>query len=287
LPRHGLSPTLRAVVEPGAATVARAKSHPVLRRFDLRRVRLPLGKTTVSLVLPDARDWFRRGEWADATERGAEPPYWVQVWPASLAIARWLVRRGSLAGQRVLDLGCGLGIPGLAAATVGADVTFADLEADALAFAGWNAAHVAAPERVHAVGLDWRSTTIAGTFDLVILADVTYRPIHHVAMKRQLAACLAPRGVILHADPNRHESLPFLQWLRTTYPALTAQKHTVALEGSVDVRVCAASPDAGALAPWAAALGAGTRIQQSDRGAAPAATPTANPPVPEPPHGPP
>ncbi len=175
----------------------------MLRRYALRRVRLPVGAATLSLVLPDASDWIRRGVWADATEAGAEPPYWVQVWPAAVAAARLLARLPSLTGQRVLDLGCGLGVPGVAAARAGAMVTFADREPDALAFAGWNAAYVAASAPATTRLLDWSAATLDGRFDVIVLADVSYRPAHHVALQRHIRECLAEGGVVLHADPFR------------------------------------------------------------------------------------
>ena len=42
-------------------------------------------------------------------------PYWAELWPAALALAAALPRR--LAGTRLVELGCGLGVPSLVAAT--------------------------------------------------------------------------------------------------------------------------------------------------------------------------
>src|SRR3954469_10523451 len=38
-------------------------------------------------------------------------PYWAELWPAGLALARALP--DDLAGVRVVELGCGLGVPSL------------------------------------------------------------------------------------------------------------------------------------------------------------------------------
>ena len=121
------------------ATVPEARSDATLRKFALRRLRLPVGAGVLSLVVPDAGDWIRRGTWTAGRLRGGEPPYWVQIWPASLRLAQLVARRRGLGGVSVLDLGCGLGLPGIASARCGASVTFVDREADALAFAVWNA----------------------------------------------------------------------------------------------------------------------------------------------------
>lgn len=238
-----------------SSTVPEAKNDPVLRRYALRRLRLPLGSSTVPLVVPDASDWIRRGQWAPATLRGAEPPYWVQVWPASVAAARVLWRHGALAGRGVLDLGCGLGVPGAAAVLAGARVTFADQERDALAFAAWNATRLGAKDRVAVAALDWSRETIAGTFDAVVLADVSYRPLHHASLRHQLASCLAPGGVILHADPHRREATPFVQWLGEQFTCLTVSRATSFLDKRADIRLCVASESAETLASWHRALG--------------------------------
>lgn len=195
-------------------SVPEAMNDPRLRRFRLRRLRIPVGAGQVDLVVPDARAWLREGAWVGATERGAEPPYWVNIWPASVAVARALVREVRPAGKGVLDLGCGLGVPGVVAASAGAAVTFADQQEDALAFASWNAER-AHPERARprCERLDWQRTVVAGRFDVLVLADVSYRLLHHAPLLRHVDQCLAPGGIVLHADPFRHESDTFLKAL--------------------------------------------------------------------------
>src|SRR5436190_1197878 len=95
-------------------------------------------------------------------------PYWAELWPASLALADALpdVRR-----QRVVELGCGLGVPSLVAAASGAHVTAIDWAAEAIELlrtnAGRNGVVVQAEVR------DWRKPW-RDRFDLVLAADVLY-----------------------------------------------------------------------------------------------------------------
>src|SRR4051794_19415431 len=42
-------------------------------------------------------------------------PYWADLWPSALALARALAPR-ALRGARTLELGCGVGLPSIAAA---------------------------------------------------------------------------------------------------------------------------------------------------------------------------
>ena len=58
-------------------------------------------------------------------------PYWAELWPSGLALARHVAAR-DLRGPRVLELGCGLGLPALAAALRGADVLATDWAEDAI-----------------------------------------------------------------------------------------------------------------------------------------------------------
>ncbi|HSU09647.1 MAG TPA: hypothetical protein VLK57_10630, partial [Pseudonocardia sp.] len=49
------------------------------------------------------------------------PPYWAELWPSSIALAR-AVAAAAPVGARVLELGCGLGLPSITAALCGAHV---------------------------------------------------------------------------------------------------------------------------------------------------------------------
>jgi predicted nicotinamide N-methyase len=253
----------------GEVTVPEARSNPRLRRFGLRTLRVPLGKEVLALAVPDSRRWLREGRWVPAAERGAEPPYWVEIWPASLAVARLLVRKGDLADVQVLDLGCGLGVPGIAASSLGAEVTFADREEAALEFAQWNASAVQAGVRTsRRQQLDWFRQDIAGRFDIVILADVTYARMHHGPLRRQLERCLAPAGVVVHADPGRPEAGEFLEGLGSEFSTIACLRETCTGTRRVDVRLVVASRNANALRPW-------KEVFDRDRSARPWGTPVA------------
>ena len=56
-------------------------------------------------------------------------PYWAELWPAATALAAALP---DVAGLRVVELGCGLGVPSLVAAARGADVIATDWASEAV-----------------------------------------------------------------------------------------------------------------------------------------------------------
>ena len=65
-------------------------------------------------------------------------PYWAELWPSSLALAGALAGR-ALRGARTLELGCGLGLPSIAAAIAGGRVLATDWSEQAVAMTATNA----------------------------------------------------------------------------------------------------------------------------------------------------
>jgi predicted nicotinamide N-methyase len=125
-------------------------------------------------------------------------PYWAELWPAALALAEALP--GDLGGRRVVELGCGLGVPSLVAAARGARVTAVDWAADAIALLRENAARNQLA--LDAVQADWRA--FAGTFDLALAADVLYEA-RNVDPLAQALPLLAPEALVALAG-RPHEA---------------------------------------------------------------------------------
>jgi predicted nicotinamide N-methyase len=129
-------------------------------------------------------------------------PYWAELWPSALVLARALPI--DLAGQAVVEVGCGLGIPSLVAAARGAEVTAIDWAAPAIDLLRENALRNGLT--LEAQVADWR--TFAGSFDLAIAADVLYEQ-RNVEPLLELLPKLA-RTVFL-AEPGRPAGNEFLR----------------------------------------------------------------------------
>lgn len=127
-------------------------------------------------------------------------PYWADLWPSAILLARTLARR-ALRGARVLELGCGLGLPSIAAARAGGRVLAADWAPDALTAVAANARRNGV--HVETLAADWREPRpllARGPFDLVVAADVLYERRNAAP----LAALLAAMGAeVWLADPGR------------------------------------------------------------------------------------
>lgn len=67
-------------------------------------------------------------------------PYWAELWPSSLALAKWLYENTKyIQGKNCLDLGCGLGFTAICGAWRGAHVLGVDYEERAIMLAKENA----------------------------------------------------------------------------------------------------------------------------------------------------
>src|SRR5436190_10893794 len=66
-------------------------------------------------------------------------PYWAELWPSGRALAE-IVGERDVTGLRVVELGCGLGLPSLSAALGGANVLATDWSPDAVDLVRKNAA---------------------------------------------------------------------------------------------------------------------------------------------------
>ena len=152
----------------------------------------------------------------------------AHLWPSGQRLAEQIAGplAAQIAGRRVIELGCGLGAPGLAAARAGGDVVMTDGEDEALALAAANAA--ANGLVVDVARLRWGEVPAAwrGRFDVVLGADVTYDPRERSPLLATIEALLAPGGAAWLADPERtsrrellhHTSLPIEQWARLPAP---------------------------------------------------------------------
>jgi predicted nicotinamide N-methyase len=138
-------------------------------------------------------------------------PYWAERWPSGIALAAHLAAY-DLRGTRVLEIGCGLGLPSLVAARLGADVVATDWSPDAIALLERNASRNGL--RVTAVPADWRDTDAIGSlgpFDLVVAADVLYEARNAAPILVLLAKLGAPATI---ADPGRRHAAAFLDAVR-------------------------------------------------------------------------
>ncbi len=98
----------------------------------------------------------------------AQPPYWAFCWGGGLALAYYLTSfPESVKGRKVVDLGAGSGIAGIAAKMAGAEeVHCVDIDPEALKVIGYNAS-------LNGVMVT-ASCEIPEKYDVLLAADICY-----------------------------------------------------------------------------------------------------------------
>lgn len=182
----------------------------LLSRFDVTTSAVDVSGEVLSITHPrDAESLIDEA----AFNRDERLPYWADVWPSSVALAR-SVRAMDGHGRTLLELGCGLGLVAATALRAGFDVTASDYYDDALSFARLNASANGMREP-HTMILDWRQMPDAiPAFDVVVGADVLYERPYGTVVARAIASTLAEGGRALIADPGRVGSPAFFDALR-------------------------------------------------------------------------
>ncbi len=129
-------------------------------------------------------------------------PYWADLWPAARMLAKWIVRQAWPAGLSAIEVGCGLGLPGVAACAMGVHVTFSDYDATALHFAARNA-RLNGCTNFDTLQMDWRYPPADRKYPLILASDLIYEVRNVEPLVRLIRELLAPDGVCLLTDQDR------------------------------------------------------------------------------------
>lgn len=136
----------------------------------------------------------------------AEPPYWMHLWPAAATLARRVADSKRIGpGVKIIELGCGLGLPALIGAARGAFVVATDWKRSPLQFA--RASARLNDRVVEVLQMDWAAPALQRDFDLCLGADVAYDRSAEEPLVSALTGLLRPGGTAWLADSvNVHRS---------------------------------------------------------------------------------
>ena len=178
--------------------------------------RLEFGGRAVSVVRPAdpdrmlddpaVREWNRRDDYM---------PYWAYLWPGALLLAEavvrepWPVAEDALRPLEAIEIGCGVGLAGLAALGQGLRVSFTDYDQAPLHFVARSAeVNGFDATRYSTRLLDWRNLP-AETYPVVLGSDVLYERRLVPIVANLLARMLRPCGLGLIACPGRASAEDF------------------------------------------------------------------------------
>jgi len=184
---------------------------PLCARYPLSTTLVTIGGRRWTLASVQDQNTLIQGVHTDADLE--QFPYGLLLWPAAMGLAEQIAGDPALvAGKRVLELGAGVGLPGLVAQSLGGRVTQTDYQDDALALARRNA------RRNQITGVryrraDWRAWPDGGeTYEVVLGSDVLYERSLHKPLAALLPRLLAPGGLIVLSDPLRPQAWDFVDY---------------------------------------------------------------------------
>jgi predicted nicotinamide N-methyase len=157
-------------------------------------------------------------------------PFWIRLWEAAIVLSEFVAGLPNAKGASLLELGAGLGAPGLTAAAAGFDVTLSDYEELILDFERINAA-ASRLDTVRFAMLDWLDPPEMEQFDVIIGAEILFREEFFQPLLNVLRRALKPDGVVYLAHDVKRRSLePFLKLAEKEYRISASQRKLKSLD---------------------------------------------------------
>jgi predicted nicotinamide N-methyase len=152
-----------------------------------------IGKSIVRLSAPE-----------NVSESEDRISFWWGLTASSINLANRIMNQENLLGKKVLELGSGIGLTGIAALLRGAEITFSDYLPEALETAANNVnINGLSSEAVSFLVLDWENPVSIPSFDVILGAEIVYDYFFHGSLIGLMEKALNPGGRILLADRKR------------------------------------------------------------------------------------
>ena len=157
-------------------------------------------------------DLIQKGN-EDEAVKDERIPYWADLWPSAIALSEYLVQHNIVKpGMKVLEIGCGLGLPGIVAGKLGANVIFTDYLSEPLEYAKHNWS-VNNDSQAKFVQLDWRKADYFYDADLILASDIAYESRSFIDIVNMLNALGKSDKQVLLSEPSRELAKPFMEMI--------------------------------------------------------------------------
>lgn len=173
-------------------------------------------------------------------------PLFGLVWPSGLQLAARMAEHPVTATERILEIGCGLGLASLVAHRRGADITASDCHPLAASFLRENErlnAMSALPYQhgMWSAGLMTGATqvrqphaVVSGRFDLIVGSDVLYERDDGGSLPWFIAQHAAPGAQIWIVDPDRSNLVAFNRQMAELGLTMTEQRIDITASAGID-----------------------------------------------------
>jgi predicted nicotinamide N-methyase len=143
-------------------------------------------------------------------------PLWAKIWKASWVLSGYLADMSLEPDKRFLEIGAGVGLVSIVAASFGHQITMTEYNPDALNFARANA-HLNNCPGLPIRKLDWHRPQLRGKFDTIVASEITYKQEDFSALIQLFRSNLQPRGQIILASEMRKTGKDLFNFLKTDF----------------------------------------------------------------------
>lgn len=173
----------------------------------------------------------------DADDPMRNFPLWARIWKASWILADHLAGMPMEAAGSILEIGSGLGVASIVAASKGHRVTMTEYDEDALAFARANAA-INGCHAVNIQRLDWHAPVFEEPFDTIAGSEVLYHERDFDSLLNLFSGFLKPGGQIILAMKPRRSAMMFFDRARRTFTISMKKIEIKAADEYAQVYLC-------------------------------------------------
>ena len=183
------------------------------RRYPVTEGIIQLSSRQVSMTVVEEPDSFLETLSREDHNGTLHLPYWIYLWSSSIGLANHLELNEGLAGQRILEVGCGFGLAGIVGCQQGGNVLFTDCERDALLLARYNVWQNGCADRAAFAQMDWDAPCVSGKFSIILASDVIYEEKNWRPLIALFQRFLAADGEAIVSEPSRTNAVGFLNLL--------------------------------------------------------------------------
>jgi predicted nicotinamide N-methyase len=211
----------------------KALYNTIKKQYKVSFEQLSIGATRLQLLKITDLEQVLNGK--DPLKDVSEFPFWIRLWEAALVLSEFVADNHFKKGSSVLELGAGLGAPGLTAAACGCAVTLTDYEELILDFERVSAA-ASGLDNVDFALLDWLNPPEMKQFDVILGAEILFREEFFQPLLTVINKALRPGGAVYLAHDIRRKSLaPFLGMAEKKYVVSARKMKLKSLEGDREV----------------------------------------------------
>ena len=150
-------------------------------------------------------------------------PLWAKIWRASWVLSAHLAEMPVDPNKQFLEIGAGIGLVSIVAATAGHRITLSEYNSDALNFARANA-HRNNCTDLPILHLDWLQPRLNNRFDWIVGSEVAYKKVYLDALLQLFKSHLKPDGEIILTWEIRKSGQNLFEFFHAHFDIVVSKK---------------------------------------------------------------